>query len=286
MPPFEGKSLMNSSDVPGKDEAEQAADAAAREAAPWLERLARLGYAAKGAVYLLVGGLAVAAAVGSGGRTTGSSGALAAIPDSTAGRAVLVLIALGLAGYAIWGVVRALRDPEGEGTAHRVFFAVTAVIYGLLAVEAARMALSGAGGGGGGASHWSATLMQQPFGRWLVAAAGVAVGVYGLQQLLNAWRVDLDDQLALGSLSRSARRWTIRLGRLGLAARGVVFAIIGYYFVRSALQASPSEARGVGGVLSSLQDTPWLLGVIAVGLVAYGLYNMVRARYRVIRPAA
>ncbi|MFW6331381.1 MAG: DUF1206 domain-containing protein, partial [Gemmatimonadota bacterium] len=161
-----------------------------------------------------------------------------------------------------------------------------AVIYGLLAVEAARMALSGAGGGGGGASHWSATLMQQPFGRWLVAAAGVAVGVYGLQQLLNAWRVDLDDQLALGSLSRSARRWTIRLGRLGLAARGVVFGIIGYYFVRSALQASPSEARGVGGVLSSLQDTPWLLGVIAVGLVAYGLYNMVRARYRVIRPAA
>lgn len=270
-------------------EGQRAADTAAREAAPWVERLARAGYAAKGVVYILVGGLAVAAAAGQGGETTGSSGALSTLSDTTWGRMVLGLIAIGLAGYVVWSVVRAVRDPEDEGTGSRLFFGLTAVIYALLAVEAARMALSGpsgGGGGGNGAAHWSAQLMQQPFGLWLVGAAGVAVAGYGLQQLINAWRVDLDDQLALGRLSAAGRTWAVRAGRAGLAARGVVFLIIGYYFVQSALQATPSEARGIDGVLDSLRDTPWLLGVIALGLVAYGVYNLVRARYRVIRPAA
>jgi hypothetical protein len=280
---------MAKEEILGLDTANDAADRAAKEAAPWVEKLARLGYAAKGAVYLLVGGLAVAAAFGSGGQTTGSSGALTTLADSTLGRIALGLIALGLAGYVVWGFVRAIRDPENEGTGHRIFFAVTAVIYGFLAVEAARLAASGmgggSGGGGGGASHWSAQLMQQPFGLWLVGAAGVAVGIYGLQQLINAWQVDLDDRLALGQLSSTARTWVVRSGRLGLAARGLVFVIIAYYFVQSALQASPSEAKGLGGVLTSMQDTPWLLGLVALGLLGYGIYNLVRARYRVIRPA-
>jgi hypothetical protein len=281
--------------VPGAGVADRAADRATREAAPWIEKLARLGYAAKGAVYILVGGLAVAAAFGGGGQTTGSTGALATISDSTFGRILLGLIALGLAGYVIWGFVRAIRDPENEGTGHRIFFAVTAVIYGFLAVEAARLAIAGpgggssggagGGGGGSGASHWSAQLMEQPFGHWLVGLAGAAVAIYGIQQLINAWMVDLDDQLALGSMSATARKWTVRSGRFGLAARGVVFVIIGYFFVQAAMQANPAQARGLGGVLRSMQDTPWLLGVIALGLLAYGVYNLVRSRFRVIRPA-
>lgn len=278
---------MARGNMPGSGEVGRAADAAAREAAPWVEKLARVGYAAKGAVYVLVGGLAVAAAVGSGGQTTGSSGAMSSIADSTLGRIVLGLIALGLVGYVIWGVVRALRDPENEGTGHRIFFAVTAAIYGFLAVEAARLAMSGpAGGSGGGdgADHWSAQVMQQPFGQWLLGLAGAAVAIYGIHQLINAWRVDLDDQLALGSMSRTARTWTVRSGRLGLGARGVVLTIIGYYLVQAALGANASEARGLGAVLSSMRDTPWLLGIIALGLLAYGVYNLVRARYRVIRP--
>lgn len=277
---------MATNDTPNGSEAERAAHAAAREAGPWVERLARLGYAAKGAVYILVGGLALAAVFTTGGRTTGSSGALTSIADSMVGRVSLGLIALGLAGYVVWGLVRAIRDPENEGGGHRVFAAVTALIYGLLAVEAARLALAGGGGtgGGGGASHWSSELLQQPFGQWLAGAVGVAVGLYGVQQLINAWQVDLDDQLDLSSLSRTARSWVVRTGRLGLAARGLVFTIIGYSFVRSAMQADPSTAEGVGGVLGGLQDTQWLLALVALGLLAYGVYNVVRARFRVIQP--
>lgn len=278
---------MTDDRIPG---ASRAADAAAREAAPWVEKLARLGYAAKGAVYMLVGGLAVAAALGTGGDTTDTSGALGSLAGSTPGRIVLALIAIGLAGYVVWGLVRAIGNPEGSGTGHRIFYGVTAIIYGFLLVEASRLVVSGSGGGGssgsnGDAAHWSAEIMQQPFGHWILGAAGLAIGIYGLQQLINAWRVDLDDQLALGRMSSQGRRWAVRAGRFGLAARGIVFAIIGYYLVHAAVRSSPSEARGLDAVLDAMRDTPWLLGVIALGLVAYGLYNLVRARFRVIRPA-
>ena len=271
----------------GAARARQAAGAAAADAAPWIERLARFGYAAKGAVYALVGGLALAAVLSSQGQTTGSSGALASIADSSLGRAALIIIAFGLAGYTLWSLVRAVRNPENDSGARRAYYGVAAALYGLLAVEAARLGLGnggGGGGGGGGASHWTGKLMQQPFGQWLVGIGGLAIAVFGLHQLWNAWRVDLDDHLAMGSMRPRTRTWAVRSGRLGLAARGGVLTIIGAYTLIAAVQADPSESRGIGGVLQMLQDTPWLLGIVALGLIAYGLYNFVRARYRIINP--
>ena len=269
----------------GAARAKRAAGAAAADAAPWIERFARFGYAAKGAVYALVGGLALAAVFSSQGQTTGSSGALTSIADSSLGRAALIIIAFGLAGYTLWGVVRAVGNPEYDSGARRAYYGVAAAIYGLLAVEAARLGLgNGGGGSGGGASHWTATLMQQPFGQWLVGIGGLTIAVFGLQQLWNAWRVDLDDHLAMGSMRPRTRTWAVRTGRLGLAARGGVLTIIGAYTLVAAVQADPSESRGIGGVLQMLQGTSWLLAIVALGLIAYGLYNFVRARYRVINP--
>ena len=279
---------MANPSIPSYGRTRSAARSAEHEAVPWVERFARFGYGAKGAVYLLVGGLGVAAAVGTGGQTTGSSGALASISDATWGRIVLAVIALGLVGYVVWQAVRVIKDPEGEGAGHRAFFALTGLIYTGLAVQAAMLALSGGGasgggggsGGGGSASNWSARLMQQPFGPWLLGAVGVAIFIYGLEQLWKAWQVDLDDQLDLHRMRRPARKWTVRLSRLGLAARGVVFGIIGSYVVVAAAQSDPSEARGLGGALEMLEGTPWLLGLVAFGLAAYGVYYFVRARYR------
>lgn len=248
--------------------------------------LARLGFAAKGAVYFLVGGLAAAAAFTGSGRTTDSRGALATLTEQGWGRAFLGAIAIGLAGYVVWRAVSALTNPENDSTGKRAFHAVTAVIHAALGVEAARLALTGVGGGGGdGADHWSATLMSQPFGQVLVAVVGLGFGLYGLHQIGNAWRVDLDERLDLGAMSAPARTWTARFGRAGLAARGLVLAIIGGSFFVAAFQAQPTEARGVAGALDLLEGTPWLLGVVALGLIAYGLYQFVRARYRRITPA-
>ena len=283
---------MESGRIPGAGDAERAAREAGREAAPWIEKFARFGYAAKGAVYVLVGVIAAAAVFGAAGDPTGSTGALASIADSAVGRIVLALIAIGLAGYVVWSLVRATLNPEDDGAGKRVFFVITGLIHAALALQAGRLALdgggssgAGSGAGSGGGGGWSATLMEQPYGPWLVAIAGLGVALYGLQQIWNAWRVDLDDHLALGSMSATARTWTVRFGRLGLAARGVALAIIGGFFVVAGFQADPSEARGLDGVLEMMEGTPWLLGLMALGLIAYGLYNFVRARFRIIRPA-
>ncbi|HEV2129901.1 MAG TPA: DUF1206 domain-containing protein, partial [Longimicrobiaceae bacterium] len=132
---------------------------AAHGASPWVEGLARLGYAAKGVVYLIVGGLAAQAALGSGGQTTGSEGALSTILRQPLGQVLLGAVAVGLAGYALWRFVQAALDPEHRGTdakgiAIRLGYAISGVIHAGLAIEAARMVLgngggSGQGGGGG-----------------------------------------------------------------------------------------------------------------------------------------
>ena len=268
-----------------RDEIERAAAVARgaeREAAPWIEMLARLGYAAKGVVYILVGYIAASAAFGSGGDVEGSSGAIQSLRDEPLGTLLLWLVALGLVGYVAWRLVSAIRNPENEDTPHRVFYGVSAVIYAALALETIRLAQ---GGGGGGGTHWTATLLEQPFGRVLAGLVGLAIAGYGLLQLWNAWTSDLDDRLDLSSLSATARTWVIRFGRFGLAARGIVLVMLGYIFLRTALNARPSGDGSVEGVLESLRDQPWMLGAIALGLVAYGAYNVVRARYRRIRAA-
>lgn len=277
--------------------AEQAARGAARDAAPWVTRLARLGYAAKGVVYVLVGIIAVQGAWAGGGRAQGSEGAMGTLLGRPGGRAMLALVALGMAGYALWGFVRAGLDPEGHGDpkkriATRIGYAVSGVAHVGLALAALRMTRSGQGAGGGdnadNADDWTATAMAAPMGRWLVAAAGVAIIGYGIAQLLRAWKVKVGERLELSGVDAGQREWIIRLGRFGMAARGVVFGIIGWFLIRAAMESDAGEARGLQGALRTLGEQgygPALLGVVGLGLAAYGLFELVEARYRRIRPA-
>lgn len=273
-----------------------AAQGASREAGPWVERLARLGYAAKGVVYLIIGGIAARAALGSGERVEGSQGALRTILEQPFGKALLALTALGLAGYALWRFVQAALDPEGKGSdggglAKRAGYAISGVIHAGLALAAARMVMGGGGGqsgGGDSADHWTAVLMRQPAGRWLVAAVGLGILAYGAYALYRAYAVKLDRQLDLSRMSPEARTWAVRAGRAGIAARGVVFLVMGFFLLRAALQFDPSEARGLDGALQALQQAsygPWILALVALGLVGYGVYQLVEARYRRIQPA-
>lgn len=275
-------------------EAQRHGRAAAREAAPWVEKLARLGYAAKGVVYLIIGGIAARAAFGSGERVQGSQGALQTILEQPFGRFLLALVALGLAGYALWRFVQAGLDPEhggrtdGGGAAKRVGYAISGVIHAGLALAAARMVMGRGGGGGDRTADWTATLMRQPAGRWLVAAVGLGIMAYGAYALYRAYQVKLSERLDLSRMSPAARTWAVRSGRAGIAARGVVFAIMGFFLLRAALRSNPGEARGLDGALQALQQQsygPWLLGLVAIGLVGYGIYQLVEARYRRIQPA-
>jgi hypothetical protein len=255
-----------------------------------LERLARAGYLTKGIVYALVGVLAAQAALGAGGATTDTEGALQRIVTEPFGRVLLGLVTLGLIGYALWRITQAVLDPENKGDdagglAKRAGSLVSGIAYGGLALTAGRLALGtgGSGGGSSGPEDLSARLMGWPLGVWLVGLIGLLVIGFGLQQLYKGYQASFRDKLKHGEMSASELIWTVRAGRLGLAARGIVFGIIGMFLVRAALSANPEQARGLGEALATLARQPFgplLLGTVALGLVAYGIYMVLLARYR------
>jgi hypothetical protein len=264
-----------------------------REASPWITRLARLGYAARGVVYCLVGALAAQAALGEGGRTTGTEGALQTLLRQPFGRGLLAVMALGLIGYSIWRFVQALKDPEhaganAAGMGKRVGYFLSGALHASLSAVAIKMLMGRAGGGQEEQTRdWTVWLMSLPWGIVLVGFIGAGILGFGLLQLYRAWTVQLEQELELRELRQRARQWVVRFGRLGLAARGVVFSLIGASFIAAAMNANPQEAQGFGGALQTLREQaygPWLLGVVALGLIAYGLYQMVIARYQRLRP--
>jgi len=125
--------------------------------------------------------------------------------------------------------------------------------------------------------------MSQPFGQWLVAIAGAIVFARGAFYLYRAYSRKFREKLKLREMSAIEEKWALRLGRMGYAARGVVFAIIGIFLVVAAIYADPHEARGIAGALDALAQQPWggaMVGVVAIGLAAYGIFMFVEARYR------
>jgi hypothetical protein len=273
-------------------DAEQAVRGAVRN--PWVERLARFGYAARGVVYAVIGLLAIQAAYSGRGsqdlaQEATPQGALQRIAEQS--RLLLVLVAIGLAGYALWRFVQAGLDTEnkgsdGKGLVKRASMAMSGIIYAGLAIAAIRLASGkGSGGGGtsGGSQGFTADLMSKPFGRWLVILAGIAVIVSGCYELYDAWSKKFHNRLKLQEMSADEERLATRTGQAGLAARGIVFLLSGWFLIQSGLKYDPSQAQGLGGALEALArqpSGPWLLGLVALGLIAYGAYSFLQARYR------
>lgn len=270
----------------------KSASSKAEEKAPY-EKAARAGYAAKGAVYVVIGVLALLAAFGDpgSGQTAGSSDVLRVVQQETFGTILLALLALGLVGYVFWRFTQATVDPEDVsdedwGWLKRGLYAVSGAAYGLLAYSAIQMLLGNGNGGGGGNQTQSMTaeLMSQPFGRWLVGAVGVAIAIRGLTQARKAYREGFfEDIRSVGHLDRDAVR---RIGKLGLTARGAVFLMVAGFLVWAAITHDPNQARGLEGSLNTLAGMsggPWLLGAAGAGLLAYGVFQFIKARYRVIR---
>ena len=261
---------------------------AAQRARPWMERLARLGYATEGAMYTLMGLLAARVALGTGDHATGQRGALEIIAGSPFGGVLVGLIALGFLGYALWRGVQAIADPDGEGTdlkalGKRIGYGVSALVYAGLAFSAAGLILGSASQGNGTPDDWTALLLSWPLGRVLVVCVGIAAIGLGLRELYHAYKARFLKYLKLDEMGETVRKWTERWGRIGITARGFVFGVVGTFLVRAALEYDPQEARGLGGALQTLARQPlgpWLLGAVALGLVAYGLFMLSVARYR------
>jgi len=269
--------LPNTPSGEAEQEAKHRTKEAAREVSPWVDRLARFGYATKGLVYVVVGILALGVATGVGGYTTDPPGALQEIGEQPFGQVMLGFVAVGLAAYALWRLFQAVADPDGEGRdasgiAARTGYAAAWLGYSVLAFTAGQLVVTSSGGGS--PKDWTASILSLPFGWVLVLGVGTGVAVYGLHQLYQAYQAQFEEHLKRGQMSKLVESLIKQGGRCGLAARGVVIGIAGGFLVVAALRFDPNEATGLGGALQTLLQEPfgpWLLGAAALGLVAYGL---------------
>ena len=247
-----------------------------------IEPLARVGYAARGIIYLIVGGLALLAAVGQGGRTTGSKGALTSLMSQPFGQVMLGIVAAGLVGYSVWRFVQAVWDADGHGTDLKGWLVrggllVSAGTHAALAFFCASILF---GIGGGGSKSYVAWLLGLPMGQWLVAAVRVAVIGAGVANIVKGVTAKYKKRF---DMDRQGMRWAAPLCTFGLVARGVAFLIVGGLIIAAGVQVEPDKAQGLAAALDALHRQPYgpyLLGTLALGLLAFGLYSGIAAVFR------
>lgn len=260
---------------------------------PWIDGLARAGYVAKGVVYAVIGILAIREATNTGGKTSGTSGAFQSLGTNPFGIVLLILLAAGLLGYALWKLVQGVMDPEDKGNdfmgiVRRAAYVGSALIYGGLSLTAAQEVI-GSEGKKDAKDDLTAQVLgyHPPLGQILVALVGLVVIGVGLYQLHAAIKAKFMDDLKLDEMREVEEHWTRGFGSLGTTARAVAILIAGGFVVLAAYQSDPSEARGLGGALHTLSQQPYgpyLLGVVAIGLITYGLFMFMIARYRRVDP--
>lgn len=250
-----------------------------------LKWIMRAGYGARGVIYVLIGGLALFAAL-RGGNAEGTQGALATLQNEPMGQTALWAIAVGLGAYMIWRLVDAAMDLEDHGTDAKGIFArlaiaSTGVIHGGIGVSVAGLAMGGGSGGDSGAQDWTAKLMQMPMGPTLVAIAAAVVigagGYYAYKGLTGKYR----EHLSNAAFTRKIQP----VLTFGLVVHGVMLALVGVSLGFAALNSDPSDAGGLGQALETLRSLAWgrwLLAGAGLGLIGFAVYNFVEACYRVI----
>jgi hypothetical protein len=264
-------------------------DVPVAEVAPWITRLARLGYGSKAVLYTLVGVLAFGAGQGTG-RMTGSRGALATILSAPLGRILVAVIALGLVGYAVWRIVEGITDPDRrgkdlKGLTLRASFIGRGLLHAFLGITAARVALSGTPAGDDEtAEEWTARFLEAPGGKLVLMGVGIGLMGFAAYQLYRAVTAKLSRRLDLTRMRPATARWAVAASRFGIAARGLVFGLMGAALFRAVREHDPSEAGGTGESLQVIAGVGrWPLMLVALGLIAYGGYELINARYRRIR---
>jgi hypothetical protein len=260
-----------------------------KEAKPWIRRFGRFGYMAKGVVYGMIGVLAALAAFGPRGDTTGTSGALQSISEMPFGEVVLWIIGIGLIGYIAWDFIKAIKDPENEGTdakglIKRTGYFISGIIYANLAFGALKLAShTGNAGGGDSEKTISAKLMEQPFGVWLVGIVGAIIIGYGLYELLSGIKEKFMEKFKTYEMNDKELKVARISGKMGLIARGVVLSMVGFFFIETAYTHDPNQSKGLGGALGEMASQSFgqfLLAMVAVGLILYGIYQIIRGRYQ------
>ncbi len=253
----------------------------------FVETLTRLGYVARGLIYGTIGVLALEVATAKGGVLADPQGAIAALGQTPLGKIVLYLILVGLVGYALWGFIRAVFDPLHKGSnlsglAARAGYLVSGISYGLLILPTyglitAKTAAARNGSQTAQTQRATASILSQPWGPWVVGLAGLALLGVGLWYIVQGFQPQFSQQFRPYMLNRRQRKWIEELGRFGTAARGLVFALVGWFLFLAAYHHDANQAQGINGALAALLRQPygpWLLAIVAAGLIAFGIYSV------------
>ncbi|MDQ6810390.1 MAG: DUF1206 domain-containing protein [Actinomycetota bacterium] len=249
--------------------------------------LARAGLVARGVVYGVIGLLAIKVAAGSGGGTPNQQGALQTIAHQSFGKVLLVAVAGGLAGYAVWRLVRAAighGSQDTESGFDRVAAAASGLAYAALCAIAVKILTVGSSAGGSSAPKTAtAGVLGWTGGTVIVAIAGLTLIGVALYQGYKGLAQKFLEDTNTGAMSPAVRRAYTAIAAVGHLARMVVFGLTGYGLLAAAINYDPRRAVGLDGALNELANRPYgplLLGIVAAGLIAFGLYSIVDARYR------
>ncbi len=258
-----------------------AARDAGRSGIDWL---ARAGLASRGILYAVVGVLAIRVATGdSGGEAASQTGALEAVSEQPFGTFLLWVLGVGLLGLALWQATEAAWGHRHEGDKRirkRAESALKVGIYTVLGIIALRFAMGQEHSEGG--EELTARLLGAPGGQLLVGAIGAGIAVAGVVIFWRGLNKEFDEDLDYGRVPASTAHAIERLGQAGYIARGVVFGVIGVLVASAAVTYDPSKARGMDLALKTLAGQPygmWILGAVAVGLLAFGVFCLAAARY-------
>ncbi len=249
-----------------------------------LQAAARAGLVARGVVYGVIGILAFKLAVGSGGKTESQAGALKTIADQAFGDVLLIVLATGLAAYAIWRMIAGVagtRPNEDGALQRRVSAIASGAVYAALCYTAVKI-IAGGQGSSGSPRHATAGVLGWPAGPVIVAIAGVALIGVGAYQGYKGISRDFEEDSDVGRMASGTRTAFAAVGVTGHVARAVIFVLIGYGLIKAAFDYSAKSAMGLDGALQQLAHAslgPLLLGAVALGFVAFALYSIVDARY-------
>ena len=254
---------------------------------PWIERAAALGFIAKGVVYGIVGYFALKLALGDGGAILGLQDTPGQVKRQPFGDLLVGALGVGLACHALWRFVQAgfqhdPRDPTWKSAGKRIGHAGQGAVSAALAVTAFQHLL-GKGRGGGGGGSWVHKALTTDGGEWVLIAAGVGFIAAGAYQLYKAYTAKFRKKLRTQEMSPREEKWLVRISRFGIAARGAVLPVAGWLLIQTGRRAKSDEEVGLSAAMREIVQKPWgeiMLGVVAVGLVAYGVYQLVNARYR------